>query len=218
MMPPPSCLAVVPARPLRRLPSRPRTPSSRTRRAPRGCGRRSRRRRSILSLRRPGSNSLSCTTPCLTAGLARAWRDCERLVEVVGDRLLAVDVLAGRDRLGRADRRAAASSPRRRRPCRRVGRAPRRGRWSSARCRDCCASACELVRVAADQDRVGHDPVAVRQRDAALLADRQDRADQMLVDAHAPGDAVHDDAKIAGGHAVLLLLFLAAANASRRNK
>ena len=31
---------------------------------------------------------------------------------------------------------------------------------------------CELVGVAADQDRIGHHAVAVRQRDAALLADR----------------------------------------------
>jgi len=53
----------------------------------------------------------------------------------------------------------------------------------------------QLCFVAADQDRVGHHPVAVLERDAALRADRQNRADQMLVHAHAAGDAVHDDAE-----------------------
>ena len=51
------------------------------------------------------------------------------------------------------------------------------------------------VGVAPDQDRIGHHPVAVLQRHAALVADRADRADQVLVHAHAPGDAVHDDAE-----------------------
>ncbi len=51
------------------------------------------------------------------------------------------------------------------------------------------------VGVAPDQDRIGHHPVAILQRHAALVADRADRADQVLVHAHAPGDAVHDDAE-----------------------
>src|SRR5262249_44139790 len=41
----------------------------------------------------------------------------------------------------------------------------------------------------------GHHPVAVFQRDAALRADGENRADQMLIHAHAAGDAVHDDAE-----------------------
>jgi hypothetical protein len=53
----------------------------------------------------------------------------------------------------------------------------------------------ELGLVAADQDRIGHHRVAVLERDAALRADGEDRADQMLVRAHAPADAVHDDAE-----------------------
>ena len=53
----------------------------------------------------------------------------------------------------------------------------------------------ELAPVAADQDRVGHHAVAVRERYAALGADGDDRADEMLVHAHAAGDAVHDDAE-----------------------
>src|SRR6185436_2125814 len=52
----------------------------------------------------------------------------------------------------------------------------------------------ELRAVAADEDRIGHEARAVLQRHAALLADFQHRADQVLVHAHAPGDAVHDDA------------------------
>src|SRR5687768_7508300 len=49
--------------------------------------------------------------------------------------------------------------------------------------------------VAPHQDRIRHHARTVLQRDAALLADLEDRADQMLVHAHAPGDAVHDDAE-----------------------
>jgi hypothetical protein len=49
------------------------------------------------------------------------------------------------------------------------------------------------VSASADQDRLGPDDLAVTDRDAALLADCQDRAQQMLVGAHAPSDAVHDD-------------------------
>src|SRR5262245_21993515 len=53
----------------------------------------------------------------------------------------------------------------------------------------------QLCLIAADQDRVGHHQVAVLERDAALRADGENRADQMLVHAHAAGDAVHDDAE-----------------------
>ncbi|MHC2274589.1 hypothetical protein ACVME8_001200 [Bradyrhizobium diazoefficiens] len=59
----------------------------------------------------------------------------------------------------------------------------------------------DLLGAAADQDRIGHDAVAVLQADAALVADRDDRADQMLVEPHAAGDAVHDEAEALGGHA-----------------
>ena len=57
-----------------------------------------------------------------------------------------------------------------------------------------------LVGIAPDQDRVGHDAVAVGERHAALLAYGDDRADQVLIEPHAPGDAVHDDAETARGH------------------
>ena len=54
----------------------------------------------------------------------------------------------------------------------------------------------ELGRVAADQDRVGHDDFVVADLDAALLDDGHDRAHEVLVGAHASGDAVHDDADL----------------------
>jgi hypothetical protein len=52
-----------------------------------------------------------------------------------------------------------------------------------------------LLGIAADQHRIGHHAVAVRQGDAALVADGADRAHEVLVVAHAAGDAVHDDAE-----------------------
>jgi hypothetical protein len=56
------------------------------------------------------------------------------------------------------------------------------------------------LRAAADQDRVRHHARAVGQAHAALLADRLHRADQVLVQAHAAGDAVHHDAESSGAH------------------
>src|SRR5688572_26554639 len=49
--------------------------------------------------------------------------------------------------------------------------------------------------VAPQQERILHHARTVLHPDAALLEDLEDRADQMLVHAHAPGDAVHDDAE-----------------------
>jgi hypothetical protein len=63
----------------------------------------------------------------------------------------------------------------------------------------------QLRLVPTDQDRIGHHRVAVAQCDTALGADRHDRADQMLVHAHAAGDAVHDDAEALLRHSTFLL-------------
>ena len=52
----------------------------------------------------------------------------------------------------------------------------------------------QLGGVAAHQDRIGNQTRPVRQRDATLLPNRQNGTDQMLVQPHASGDAVHDDA------------------------
>src|SRR4029079_19041249 len=65
----------------------------------------------------------------------------------------------------------------------------------------------DLRRVAPDQQRIRHHARAVLERDAALPADLEDRADQVLVHAHAPGDAVHDDADALLAHGRLLMAF-----------
>ena len=63
----------------------------------------------------------------------------------------------------------------------------------------------DLGGIASDEDRVGHEAHAILQRHASLLADLQDRADEVLVHAHAPGDAVHDDADSPLRHCILLI-------------
>ena len=121
------------------------------------------------------------------------------VVDRLGDRLFAIDVLAGLDRhgekagphLGRAgveEQRVVGICERRSEVARGPGKPVARGDLG------------EFFSVASDQDRIGHHPVAVGQGDAALLADRQDRADQMLVVAHPSGDAVHDESKPMSGH------------------
>jgi len=61
----------------------------------------------------------------------------------------------------------------------------------------------ELVRVAPDQDRIGHHPVTVGKQHAALLPHGNDRPQQMLVGAHAAGHAVHDDTEAPDCHRTL---------------
>src|SRR5579872_5408471 len=60
----------------------------------------------------------------------------------------------------------------------------------------------DLVRVAADQNRIRHHVIAVGEFHAALLPDRDDRTDQMLVETHAAGNTVHDDAEALRRHIV----------------
>ena len=54
----------------------------------------------------------------------------------------------------------------------------------------------EFGGAAAHQQGLGHDGFAIAERDAALLHDGVERAAQVLVESHAPGDAVHDDADV----------------------
>src|SRR6185437_14280947 len=58
----------------------------------------------------------------------------------------------------------------------------------------------DLAGVAAHQDRVRHHTIAVAKQYAAGVADRDDRADQMLVQPHAAGDTVHDHAEALRRH------------------
>jgi hypothetical protein len=51
-----------------------------------------------------------------------------------------------------------------------------------------------LLQVAAYQDRIRHGPVTIGERYAALVPDRDDGTDQVLVVTHPSGNAVHDDA------------------------
>ena len=136
----------------------------------------------------------------LDAFLLGELRKRDSLVERVRDRLFAIDVLAGVDRL-----RDEVGAHLRGRGIEedRVVRVLQRGRKIRGGARDAVllAKRRDLLGVAADQDRVRHHAIAVRQRDAALLADRQDRAHEVLVQPHASGDAVHDDAEIACRHA-----------------
>ncbi len=58
----------------------------------------------------------------------------------------------------------------------------------------------QRVRAAADQDRLGPQHVAVAEIETALLADREDRAHQVLPVSHATRDAVHGDAHCPACH------------------
>jgi hypothetical protein len=57
-----------------------------------------------------------------------------------------------------------------------------------------------LVCIAADQDRIGHDAVAVRKSDATLRTDRENGADQVLIGPHPAGDPIHDDSETSRRH------------------
>ena len=62
----------------------------------------------------------------------------------------------------------------------------------------------QLVLIAACQDRVGHDGEFVVHLNSALIHDGLDRTDEMLIGAHASGDAVEDDADSLDFHGWLL--------------
>jgi hypothetical protein len=58
--------------------------------------------------------------------------------------------------------------------------------------------------VASHQNGIGYGNLASRQFNAALVSDGQNRTHQVLVHAHSPGDAVHDDADFSLGHSYFL--------------
>jgi hypothetical protein len=151
-MPPPSSLAVVPRRPLRRLPVALEHPvaelAAHREHAAEEAG--------IAQPRasQAGQEQLVLHDAVLDALLLGEPADRERLVEIGRDRLLAIDVLAGRDRLGQQRRRASAWSRRRRRRCRRVGER-RVEVGGPARDAVLLGERLDLLGVAADQDRIG---------------------------------------------------------------
>ncbi len=125
--------------------------------------------------------------------------DVEGFYERVGDGFLGINVLSRRDRAGQQ------IGPHLRRPgiekysvvgSLQSGIEIGRGARDAMRRGECR----HFFGVAADKNRVGHDAIAIGERDAALIANGHDRADEMLVQPHAPGDAVHNDAKSASRH------------------
>src|SRR5262249_47050486 len=147
-----------------------------------------------LELEQAGQKDLVLHHAVLDAGFFRRARDVERVRERLGHRLLAIDVLAGGDRAAQELRAQLGGGGVEKE---RVLAAPEGGIEVSGPARDAVrlGELRELGLVAADQDRIGHHGVAVLQRDAALRADGENRADQVLVRPHAPADAVHDDAE-----------------------
>jgi hypothetical protein len=135
----------------------------------------------------------------LDAAPLRQPRDLHRILEVVGRRLLAIDVLAGVDRFGQ---QPGAQLRRRRVEEELVLRVGQAGVEVGGNAADAMrlGQRLQLLAVAADQHGVGHDPVAIGQHHAAILADRGDGADQVLVHPHPAGDAVHDEADAAFRH------------------
>src|ERR1035438_6330491 len=117
----------------------------------------------------------------------------ERRVERLRHRLLAVDVLARGDRLAHRGRAPAGGL---RVEIDRVSGIGQRsieigGPRHAAALR---GDGLQLGWIAAHQQRARHDRLAVAEDHPALLHDGVDGAAQVLVQSHAPGDAVHDDA------------------------
>src|SRR5262249_17678273 len=186
-------LAIIPGRPLRRLPVALEHPvaelAAHREDAPEEAG-----VDQYLELEQAGKKELVLHDAVLDAGRFRRARHVDGIRQSFGDRLLAINVLAGRDRLaqelgaqlgrgGVEEERVLAVLER---GVEVAGPAREAVRFRQLR---------KLGLIAANQDRVGHHPVAVLERDTALGADGENRADQMLVHAHAAGDAVHDDAE-----------------------
>ena len=137
----------------------------------------------------PGRNSLSCTTPCLMPAASAARASASAASRSSVSRLLAVHVLAGLDRRAHAFLAAACDlsvevDVGALERLREVGRVLELVGLGERR---------ELALVAADQCRHRPQRLARADRDPALLADRQDRAQQVLVGPHPPGHAVHRD-------------------------
>ena len=121
------------------------------------------------------------------------------LVDRLGDRLLGVDVLARRG--GLEDRLLALAGD--------LGVEVDRGRilgQRSVQVRGPVGDVVlgghpgQLLGVAAQQHRLHLEPGAVGQGDAAVVADGEDGAQQVLAIAHPAGDAVHEDAIGRVGH------------------
>ena len=143
-------------------------------------------------------------------------RHLESVREARGHRLLAVDVLAGLDRTCEQRRPAVR---RRRIEKKTVGGARQRRVEVGGPALDPMrlGQRLELLSVAPDQQRIGHHALAIGEPHPALLADRLDRADEMLVRPHPPGDAVHDDTQAPLAHPYLPAPALPGSTANARS-
>ena len=70
-----------------------------------------------------------------------------------------------------------------------------------------CTESAELFLASADEDGIGHNHLARLDLHSALFADGDDGADEVLVGAHASGDAVHDDSDFMFFHIFLWVEF-----------
>ncbi len=127
------------------------------------------------------------------AGLLGALINIDRIFQRTRRRFLAVNVLTGVDRFAKKFGAQVRTGRIEKQCVVRIGyRAIEVGGPSDdiVFLRQCL----HFAGVAPNEDRVGHDGVAVVQLDATLFHDGEDGSDQVLVGAHASRDAVHDDA------------------------
>ena len=130
--------------------------------------------------------------------------DGHGLVERVCDGLLAIDVFAGLDR---TREKIGAHLRGRGIEEHRVVRVLQCGIEIGGRTFDpvTASQGRNFFCITADQDGVWHYAVAVGQRHPTLPADGNDRALKVLVEPHAPGNAIHNDAEFANRHICLPL-------------
>ena len=122
-----------------------------------------------VELAQAGQEQLVLHRAVLQARALREPADLHRLVQVGRDRLLAIHVLAGADRLAPAASGASAWSPASKNTrVVLVRRAPRRGWCRSARCRAPCASASIFSALRPIRIGSGITRSPLRQRHAAL--------------------------------------------------
>jgi len=146
----------------------------------------------------PGQEQFVLDDAALPAGLFGGAGQRQRVLQIPGDRLFEIDVLPGGERgagaLGPPTGQAGVEID----LDRRVGEAgiaigaPPEAAAASRERR-------ELLGIAAEQHRLRHQPVAIRQRQPALPRYRQ-QCPQMLRRAEPAGRAVDDDVDRAGGH------------------
>ncbi len=156
---------------------------------------------------------MSWTTPFLIPLRPGQPRHRQRVVERIGGGLFAIDRLAGLDGAGQQARRASAWCRRRRTACPRDRRGRRRDRRTSGRChvRGPAPPTLSGLRPTRIGSGISRSPFASAH--AAIVDDRLDRADQVLVQPHPPGDAMHDDADAPLRHAGLPAVAAAAGSA-----